>query len=127
MDSKKSLEAVLLGGALIVTLGSAVVPLQANAATICNLDTDGTGSAVTGNESSFVKVDFTAKCSPNTVVKYSQSNSAFAAQGGSKKGNTLYGSSSEGGGGARACNTSSYTDAAGAVADPASDALDGCA
>ena len=101
MNSKKTVEALMLGGALVVSLGGLMSPMVANAATICNLSTDGNGSVVTGDTSSFVKVDFKAKCSPNTVVKFSQSSQAFAAQGGSKKGNTVYGSSSEGGGGAR--------------------------
>lgn len=126
MNSKKTIEALMLGGALVVSVGGMLTPMVAEAATICNLSTTGIGSVVTGDTSSFVKIDFAAKCSPNTVVKFSQSNQAFAAQGGSKKGNTVYGSSSEGGGGARFCGSPTHSDASAAVADPSAAATDGC-
>lgn len=128
MDRKKTVEVVLLGGALVVAVGGAVLPMQANAAAVCSLSTTGIGSTITGNTASFVKVDFAAKCSPNTVVNAVQSNQAFAAMGGSLKGNMTYGSSSEGGGGAKNCNSTTYSDAAsGHVSDPSASATDGCA
>ena len=100
MNSKKTVEALMLGGALVVSLGGLMSPMVANAATICNLSTDGNGSVGTGDTSSFVKVDFKAKCSPNT--------------------------SSEGGGGARNCGGPTNSDASAVVADPAAAATDGC-
>ncbi|MER2540188.1 MAG: hypothetical protein ABTQ26_13190 [Azonexus sp.] len=127
MNSKKKVEAVLLGGALIVTLGGALLPTDASAADICSLSTSGIGETITGSVESFVKVTFTAKCSPNTVVKFSQTTQAFAAQGGSKKGNFRYGSSSEGGGGAKQCATTTEADPSASVKDPAASATDGCA
>jgi hypothetical protein len=125
MDSKKKVEAVLLGGALIVTLGGAVLPMDASAATACSLSTTGSGTTITGDVASFVKVGFSPKCSPNTVVRYLQDAQAFAAQAGSKKGNFRYGATSEGGGGAKQCATTTEADPSASVADPAA-ATVGC-
>lgn len=118
MDSKKKIEAVMLGGALIVTLGGAVLPIDASAATACSLSTTGAGTTVTGDVASFVKVGFSPKCSPNTVVMFAQDAQAFAAQGGSKKGNFVYGATSEGGGGAKQCATTTVADPSAAVITP---------
>lgn len=125
MDSKKKIEAVLLGGALVVTLGGAVLPMDANAQTACSLSTTGAGTTISGDVASFIKVGFNPKCSPNTIVMFAQDAQAFAAQGGSKKGNFVYGATSEGGGGAKQCSTTPVTDAAAAVTAPAA-ATAGC-
>lgn len=128
MNSKKKVEAVLLGGALIVTLGGALLSSGAYAAgEVCSLSTTGIGETVTGDVTSFVKVSFAAKCSPNTVVRFVQTSQAFAAQGGSKKGNFRYGSSSEGGGGAKQCATTTEADPTANVIVPNASATDGCA
>lgn len=129
MTQKKSIEAVALGSALIVTIGSTVLPMDADAATgtACSLSTTGIGSTISGDASSFLKVSFTARCSPNTVVTYNDSGTASAVKGGSKKGNIFYGSTSEGGGGAVWCNSpSTYTDASSPANTAPANGTDGC-
>ena len=116
MTQKKTIEAVALGSALVVTIGSTVLPVDALAAsgTACSQSVTGVGSTISGGSDSFLKVAFTARCSPNTVVNYNDINTAALVRGASAKGNILYGSTSEGGGGAQWCsspstNTAYYT------------------
>lgn len=119
MKHKKAIEVVVMGSALVVSVGSTVLPMVANAADACSYSTTGTGATISGGATNFVKVDFAAKCSPNTMVKYADGGSAFALQGGSKKGNIVYGATSEGGGGVVWCGSpSTYSDAGAKVVDP---------
>lgn len=129
MKHNKTIEAIALGSALVVSIGSAMLPMDAVAGTgtACNNSTDGKGSTISGQSDSFAKTSFLPRCSPNTVVKFNDNGSAFAAAGGSLKGNIIYGSTSEGGGGAVWCGSSTispYVKAAD-VKD-VSDATDGC-
>lgn len=129
MKHRKTIEAIALGGALVVTVGSAFLPMDAVAATgtACNNSTTGSGSAISGDSASFAKTNFTPKCSPNTVVKYNDAGNAFAVQGASLKGNVVYGSSSEGGGGAVWCGSSTLTSISpSSVSSPSGSATDGC-
>ena len=126
MNSKKSVEAILLGGALVVTIGGTMMPLDASAQVICSLSTNGIGSTVTGNTASFVKSSFSAKCSPNTVVSFTQSETAAAAKGGSQKGSYVFGATSEGGGGAVACGGTTVSAPHTAAGTAPANATDGC-
>lgn len=58
----------------------------------------GSGTAIAGDATKFVQVDFTPKCSANTYVAFEQNNVAFAAAGGSGKGKTVFGGHTGGGG-----------------------------
>jgi len=131
MKHAKTIEAIALGSALVVSISSTFLPLDAVAGTTeaCNNSTNGKGSSIVGASDSFVKTAFIPRCSPNTVVKTNDAGTAFAAQGGSLKGNTIYGSTTEGGGGAVWCGSSTLsaplkdTD----VKAPTGSATDGCA
>jgi hypothetical protein len=108
MEAKKVIEGVVLGSALVVSLGGLmVVPMDAHAVVACNLSTTGAGSTVAGNNASFIKVGFNPKCSPNTFVDYVQDSQAVAVKGASQKGSIVFGATSEGGGGAKSCATGS--------------------
>lgn len=109
MKHKNTIEAVALGSALVVTIGSTALPFDAVAAngTACSLSTTGIGSTISGGSDSFLKVAFTARCSPNTVVNYNDNGTAVGVRGASSKGNILYGATSEGGGGAVWCSSPS--------------------
>lgn len=89
ITTKKTLEAVLVGGVLVVSLNSAY------AASACDT---GTMSTIATSAGSFVKTQFTPKCSANTVVDVLDSGATFTVQGASRKGNQVYGGSTEGGG-----------------------------
>ena len=129
MKHAKTIEAIALGSALVVSVSSTFLPLDAAAATACDNSKDGKGSTITGTATSFVKTNFIHRCSPNTNVKYLDAGTAFAAQGGSLKGNTIYGSTTEGGGGAVWCGSSTLSSPLQAtdVKDPTGSATDGCA
>lgn len=119
MDSKKTFEAIMLGSALVVSLGGLlVVPMAANAAVACADSTTGAGSTVAGDVASFIKIGFNPRCSPNTFVDYVQSTQAVAVRGASKKGTIIFGATSEGAG-AQSC-------AAGSAASPPTVATASC-
>ena len=128
MKHKKTFEAIALGGVLVVSLGGAVLSIDAQAATgtTCSLSTNGSGTSITANSASFVKVQFTPKCSPNTVVTYNDAGDSFSAKGGSKKGSIYYGATSEGGGGATQCGSSTYTDASVPASTAPANGTSGC-
>ncbi|TXI76017.1 MAG: hypothetical protein E6Q43_02625 [Dokdonella sp.] len=128
MKHAKTIEAIALGSALVVSISSTFLPLDVAAATACDNSTDGKGSTISGASDRFVKTNFIPRCSPNTVVKYLDAATAFAAQGGSLKGNTVYGSTTEGGGGAVWCGSSTLSTPlkASDVKDPTGSATDGC-
>ena len=88
-NTKKTLEAVMLGGVLVVTLSNAT------AAQICNI---GTASYVSGAAGTFVKTSFAPKCSANTLVDAVDNTASFGVKSASVKGNQYYGGSTEGGG-----------------------------
>lgn len=129
MKHKKAIEVVVMGSALAVTVGSAVLPMAAHAAvvTACSYSSTGQGATITGGPSEFVKVEFRAKCSPNTLVEANDVGNAFMIKGGSKKGNVVYGATSEGGGGVQWCNSpSTYADAAAQVGAAPTNSLNPC-
>ena len=88
-NTKKALEAVLVGGVLVVSLNNA-----AHAVTAC---TTGVATAVQGSNTAFVKTTFTPKCSANVAVDVIDTGAQFGVKGASAKGNQIYGGSSEGG------------------------------
>jgi hypothetical protein len=88
-NTKKTLEAVMLGGVLVVTLNSAM------ATQVCNLST---GSYMPGAAGTFVKTSFAPKCSANTLVDAVDNTTSFGVKSASVKGNQYYGGSTEGGG-----------------------------
>ena len=90
-NTKKTLEAVLVGGVLVVSLNA-----QADIV-VC---TTGVGQSIGGNaaSTSFVKTVFTPKCSANSVVDIIDAGASFGVRGASTKGNQIYGGSTEGGG-----------------------------
>lgn len=127
MKHKKAIEVVVMGSALAVSVGSAVLPMTAHAVAACNFSTDGQGATISGGASSFVKVEFRAKCSPNTLVRTNDIGNAFILKGGSRKGNVVYGATSEGGGGVVWCNSpTTYSDASAQVTADPTDASNPC-
>ena len=119
MECKKTFEAVMLGSALVVSLGGLlVVPMTANAVVACNDSTTGAGSTVAGAVASFIKIGFSPRCSPNTYVDYVQDSQAVAVRGANKKGTIVFGATSEGAG-AQSC-------ASGSAASPPTNATASC-
>jgi|SRR5690606_3849805 len=90
-NTKKTLEALLVGGVLVVSMSNA------HSAVVC---TTGAGISLGGDaaSTSFVKTVFTPKCSANSVVDIVDLGPSFGAMGASTKGNQIYGGSTEGGG-----------------------------
>jgi hypothetical protein len=129
MKCKKTFEVIALGGALVVSLGGDVLPANVHAATgtACSLTTNGAGVSIAADvQSSFVKVAFTPKCSPNTVVTFNDAGTSFSAKGGSKKGNIFYGATSEGGGGATQCGSTTVADPSVSAATAPANGTNGC-
>ncbi|HWV17799.1 MAG TPA: hypothetical protein VNZ68_04395 [Rhodocyclaceae bacterium] len=87
-NSKKALEAILVGGVLVVSL---------NASAQTGACTGGTGVGIPSDPTAFVKTSFVPKCSANVNAVYLDSGAAFSVAGYSAKGNQSYGGSSEGG------------------------------
>jgi hypothetical protein len=91
-NTKKSLEAILVGGVLVVSLNAHAQNAQQQ---VCST---GGGTALTAGGTSFVKTVFTPKCSANSVVTVVDDGASFGVRGASTKGNQIYGGSTEGGG-----------------------------
>lgn len=107
MESKKIVEAVVLGGVLLVS---------ANAFAQTTVCSGGTGAAISGSTTDFVKVAFTPKCSANTAVSVAQNSATLGVKAASTKGKTAFGGSTEGGG-ITVCSTFSTYAAPTAVAN----------
>lgn len=100
MESKKIVEALMLGGVLVVSMASQT----ASASPICNNGTAGTITA-----GSFIQSVFPVKCSSNVTVDYVDSSAVLAVtKGMSAKGMHSFGGSTEGGA-VKACETTSIT------------------
>ena len=98
MESKKVIEALMLGGVLVVSMANQT----ASATNICNNGTAGT--ITTG---SFIQSVFPVKCSANVQVDYVDSTAVLAVtKGMSVKGMHSFGGSTEGGS-VKACETAS--------------------
>lgn len=90
MDSKKIIEAAVLGGVLVVS---------ANAFAQTAACTSGTAAAsVAGGSTSFVKSAFTPKCSANVYVSILDSTASFSVKSNSIKGKSDFGGSTDSGG-----------------------------
>ena len=87
MDNKKVLEAVIAGGVLVVSLN-----VNAAAVNAC-----ATGTATTLTSGGYLSVSIVPKCSANVTVSANDQTSSFSTKGGSVKGKTHFGGSSEGG------------------------------
>lgn len=91
MESKKIIEALMVGGVLVIS-GANHLAFAANTQ-VCN---EGTASSVASG--SFIKQAFTPKCSANVTVNINDVDATVAAVAGmSKKGAHMYGGSTEGG------------------------------
>lgn len=100
MTTKKTLEAVIAGGVLVVSM-------SASAQNLCS----GAGSAAaTFASGGFALKSVVPKCSANTYVSAKDNTASFALKSGSKKGRSYYGSNSDGGG-VTLCTTFSTFDA----------------
>lgn len=95
MDTKKSLEAVVLGGVLMMSMQSAF------AAAAC---TAGAAGTITAGTTLFVKTAFSPKCSANVTVDVVDSTTSLSVKSASSKGKTYFGGTTEGGG-ISACGT----------------------
>lgn len=128
MKHAKTIEAIALGSALVVSISSAFVPsaVFGATATVCNNSTTGIGDSYAVDATSFAKTAFNPRCSPNTIVRVNDGGASFAAKGGSLKGNTIYGSTSEGGGGAVWCGSSTLPSITGASVVVPANSTDGC-
>lgn len=99
METNKIVEALILGGVLVVSLGSQTAAAQANACA------DGTATAVAVG--TFVQQAFTPKCSAGVNVSVNQGNATTAGvKGMSKKGMHNFGGDVAGGN-VKACETTS--------------------
>lgn len=85
MNTKKSIEAVIAGGVLVVSL-------NANATSACN---DGTIATLTSG--GYLNVSIVTRCSANVFIDASDQTSSFSTKGASKKGKTVFGSNSDAG------------------------------
>jgi hypothetical protein len=100
METKKIVDALILGGVLVVSLGSQA----AFAINICN---DGVAGTITVG--SFIQTVFPVKCSANVQVDYADISALRATtKGMSKKGMHSFGGSTEGGA-IKACETASIS------------------
>lgn len=91
MNTKKTLEAVIAGGVLVVSLNANA---QVNA---CN---NGTNATLSGNAAgSFINVSasIATRCSANIVVSVNDQTMSFAGKSGSIKGKSHFGGTTEGG------------------------------
>ena len=100
MESKRIVEALMLGGVLVVSMANQT----ANATAACS---DGTASQITAG--SFVKQAFNVKCSASVDVDYVDSSGTLAVvKGMSRKGMHSFGGSTDGGS-VKVCETTSVS------------------
>lgn len=83
---------------ILIIAGLCLTSSMAFAAGTAVCDGAGGGTAIAGTTTSFIRTGFTPKCSANTHVAYEQNAIAVAAAGGSKKGKSVFGGTSGGGG-----------------------------
>ena len=88
MTTKKTLEAVIAGGVLVVSI-------NANAQTSACTDGSVAATIATGG---FVVKSVVPKCSANVYLSVKDNTASFSAKSNSKKGRTEFGSNSDGGG-----------------------------
>ena len=91
MNTKKTLEAVIAGGVLVVSL---------NANAQVNACSNGVNATLTGNTAgSFIagSASITTRCSANVVVSVLDSTMSFAGKSNSMKGKSFFGGTTEGG------------------------------
>ncbi len=90
MDARKTLEVVVLGGTLVLSMNNAFGQVDA-----CS-----NGSAISGGVTSagFVRAAFNPKCSANVYVSVMDSTASFSVKSASAKGKTFFGGSTESGG-----------------------------
>lgn len=100
MESKRIVEALMLGGVLVVSMANQT----ANATAAC---TDGVASQVSAG--TFIKQAFNVKCSASVDVDYADVNDTLATvKGMSRKGMHSFGGSTEGGS-VKVCETASIS------------------
>ncbi len=89
MDARKTLEVVVLGGTLVLSMNSAFGAVDA-----CS-----NGTAISGGITSdgFIRASFTPKCSANVYVSVLDSTASFSVKSASAKGKSYFGGSTEGG------------------------------
>ena len=106
MESKKIVEALMLGGVLVVSMASQT----ANATLVCTDGVANTAGVTAG--SNFVKQTFFVKCSANVDVDVVDSTPTLAVvKGMSRKGMHSFGGSTDGGS-VKVCETTSISYAA---------------
>lgn len=90
MDAKKTLEVVVLGGTLVLSMNNAFGAVDA-----CS-----NGSAIAGGITSdgFIRASFNPKCSANVYVSVLDSTASFSVKSASAKGKTYFGGTTESGG-----------------------------
>ncbi len=105
METNKIVEALILGGVLVVSLGSQTAAAQVDACA------EGAPKKVTAG-TNFIQQEFTPKCSAGVTVSVNDSSTiAAGVHGMSKKGMHSFGGDVVGGS-VKACETSSVADKA---------------
>ena len=82
---------------IIVLGGMLAVSAQAYSATGTGCTT-GTGASITGSATTFVKDNFTPKCSSGVSLGYNDQNTVMSVKAGSSKGMHTFGGNTDGGG-----------------------------
>ncbi len=83
---------------ILSCVAAAAASSMANAAQICSATPQAGNGAAIAAGTDFVKVNFTPKCSSNTLVFSSESPTAFGVVAGSVKGKNAFSGSTGGGG-----------------------------
>ena len=124
MNGKKTVEAIVLGSALVVSMGSLMSPVQAATGNACSLGV-AAASVPGATAGSFVKNSFVPKCSSNVNVTFNDDGTNFAVHAGSKKGSFMYGGSTDGGK-VDQCSTTTLADPSSPAGTAPTSATNGC-